>query len=135
MSETAELVQSQSQPIVARPLVTMAVMNETGHLTLAWDPEDDEKIIPAIQRLMDANHVFWIVERNPLREEELEDADDLRANRHVIIKNEELEALFRQGILSIARHDDAPLERVRRATTAEEVAHNDTVTHRPLAGG
>lgn len=113
----------------------MALMDESGHMTWSWDEANDERIIPAIQHMMDAGYVFWIVKREPLREEELEDIDDLRTNRHVIIRNEDFAELMDSGVLRLNNRDTAPLEQVRRATDARDAAANDTVAHRPLRAG
>jgi hypothetical protein len=114
---------------------TMALMDESGHMTWTWDEDNDEQIIPQIERMMAEGYVFWIVKRDPLREEELDDIGDLRVNRHVVIRNEDFRELMNAGVLRLARHDTAPLDQDRRAATPREVASNDTVAHRPLRGG
>lgn len=114
----------------------MAMMDESGHMTWSWDEANDEQVIPAIQRLMDNGYVFWIVRRDPLREDELEadEINELRENRHIIIKNEDFAELMRAGVMRLT-NDDADLTRERRATDAADAAANDTVAHRPLRAG
>lgn len=106
-----------------------------GHISIGWDAEDDAKMVPAMQALIDSGHTIWIVKRNPLREERLTRVADLTDNRHVVAKDPELAELFRAGVVGMANDDDAPIETIRRTTDAREAASNDTVTHRPLRGG
>jgi hypothetical protein len=113
----------------------MAIMDESGHVTWTWDEANDAQVIPAIERMMLDGYVFWIVKRDPLREEELEDVADLSTNRHVIIKNEDFRELMSAGVLRATNADAAPLTQERRAETAREAATHDTVAHRPLRGG
>jgi hypothetical protein len=113
----------------------MALMNESGHVTWSWDEENDEQMIPTIDRLMREGYVFWIVQRDPLREAELEDTEDLRTNRHVIVKNEDFAELMAAGVLRLSNRDTAPLQQERRAADARDAVANDTVAHRRIQGG
>lgn len=115
----------------------MAMMDESGHMTWSWDEENNDQIIPAIRRLMERGYVFWIVRRDPLREDELEieEIGELRDNRNIVVKNEDFAELLAAGVLRPSRDDRADLHMGRRATTPEEAASNDTVAHRPLRGG
>ena len=109
-------------------------------LVLGGNVVDDEWVIPMIQRKMDEGWVFWIVQRNPLREEQLRRVEDIGPNRHVIIRDRAARELFEQGRIGLAdtnadtRRDDQG-GRPRRTTSAREAARSDTVAHPPLAGG
>lgn len=107
-----------------------------GHISIGWDAEDDEKMVPVMQRLIDSGHIIWIVKRNPLREVELRTVADLAGSRHVVAKDPDLIELFQAGVIGMLDEEaEAPLEQERRTTDAREAASNDTVTHRPLRGG
>ena len=119
-----------------RSIRIMHVMDAAGHTSLGWDVADDEWMLPLIRRKMEEGYVFWIVRRNPLREVRLERIDDIGDTRHVIIRDAESRELFQQGrigLVSVDREDD--LQVIGRASTAEEVVANDTVSHRPLRAG
>lgn len=116
----------------------MTVLDKTGHTTIAWDREDSEWMLPEIQARMDAGEVFWIVKRDPLREEQLRSISEIGDNRHIIIRGDAGRRLLSQSRLHAVREDDdddGDIEVERPARTAREAAENDTVTHRPHAGG
>lgn len=117
------------------PTRVIHMMDESGHTSLGWDPQDDEWILPVIRKKMADGYAFWIVRRDPLREVLLERVEDLGETRHVIIRDEDSRDLFEKGRIGIVTADDEMLETVGRATTAEEVVRNETVAHRPLRGG
>jgi hypothetical protein len=114
----------------------MHIMDANGHTSLGWDAADDEWMLPLIRRKMAEGYVFWIVRRNPLREVRMERIEDIGETRHVIIRDAQSRELLEQGRIGLVTVDaDDDLEVVGRASTAEEVAANDTVSHRPLRGG
>lgn len=114
----------------------MHLMNESGHTSFGWDPEDDQWVLPMIRLKMAAGFTFWIVRRNPLREVELKRIEELGDVRNVIIKDQASRELFEAGRIGIATSgDEAELRVSRRAATAEEAVREETVVHRPLRGG
>jgi hypothetical protein len=143
MSEQLTTTAVQLPPLDMRPIRRrhMTCLDESGHVTWAWDRKNDDQIIPAIQRMMDQGYVFWILKRDEEREgsqifeEELEDVADLRMNRSVVIRNDDFAELVAAGVLHLDSTDDTPLQQERRTTDAREAAANDTVTHRPLRAG
>lgn len=132
--ETVNLEEMVIDATILPRRIHMAEMGEEGHLTWAWDEQNHERVVGIIQRMMDDGYVFWIVKRDPLREEELEDIEDLTNNRHVVIKDDDFRELVEAGVLYRTR-DDATLTQERRTEDAREAAVNDTVAHRPLRGG
>lgn len=113
----------------------MDVMDGAGHTSFGWDVEDDVWVLPMVRRKMDQGYVFWIVKRNPLREVHLERIEDLRDNRHVIIRDNDARQLFEQGRIGLVAPVAGDAETQRRARTPEEAVSNDTVAHRPLRAG
>lgn len=114
----------------------MDLMDGGGHTSFGWDADDDEWVIPMIRQKMQQGFVFWIVKRNPLREIRLERAEDVGNTRHVIIRDEAARTLFEQGRIGLVTTEpEENVQTVRRASTAEEVAANDTVAHRRLRSG
>lgn len=115
-------------------------MDGQGHTSFGWDPEDDHWVLPMIRQKMQQGYVFWIV-RRPLpsrrvQEVRLESLEDIGETRNVIIRDDDSRRLFEQGhIALVTESDEEELERIGRATTAEEVVANDTVASRPFGRG
>jgi hypothetical protein len=110
-----------------------------GHVSYAWDADDDEWMLPLIRQKMADGYVFWIVKRNPLREEQLRNVEDVADSRHVIIRDEAARQLFEDGHIALVAEgedfNDLPEQHFGRARTPEEAVAADTVSHRPLRGG
>lgn len=116
------------------------MMDNRGHTSFGWDVEDDDWVLPMIQRKMDEGYTFWIVERRPmLREVQLMRIQDIGDNRHVFIHDASSRELFEQGHIGLLEdRDDADqgdLHVTRRADNARDAASHDTVAHRHPAGG
>jgi hypothetical protein len=124
---------------LAPPIRTLSFLTEHGDNTYGWEAKDDEWVIPMIQRKMDEGYVFWIVQRNPMREVRLRRPEESLRERSIIIKDNDARILFEQGRIGVVsqtpEEDAATSERLRRATSAVDAAANDTVAHRPPRGG
>lgn len=120
-------------------LRTLRFMDGQGHTSFGWDPEDDEWVLPMIRQKLQQGYNFWIVRRPaPLRrlqEVRLERVEDVGETRNIIIRDDASRRLFEQGRIALVSDSDEELERVGRATTAEEVVANDTVAARPFGRG
>jgi hypothetical protein len=118
---------------------TFTFLSGDGDNVYGWDAADNPWVIPMIQKKLDEGFTFWIVKQNQTRAVRLRRADDAREIRSVTVKDPDARQLFEQGRIGIVarpvdgRDDEYRLE--RRARSAEEVADNDTVAHRPLRGG
>lgn len=115
-------------------------MDGQGHTSFGWDPEDDHWVLPMIREKMEQGYVFWVVRRpEPLRrlqEVQLERVEDIGETRNIIIRDDASRRLFEQGRIALfSDSDDEDLERVRRATSAEDVVANDTIASRPFGRG
>lgn len=129
MSEVLE------KPVSLRHIRVMDIMNGEGHSSFGWDERDDEWVIPMIQKKMDEGFVFWIVQRDPLREVQLQRVEDVRNIRNVIIKDGDSRILFEQGRIGLVAEDQSEVVRLRRARSAADAASNDTLAHRRPGGG
>lgn len=128
--------------VLGRPastIRTLSFLTGDGDNTYGWQDADDTWVIPMIQKKMDEGYVFWIVRRNPTREVRIRTAEEAKATRKIIIKDNDARILFEQGRIGIVSQSVAgrteETVRERRAHTAEEAASNDTVVHRPARGG
>ena len=122
--------------VLDRPIRIMYTMDRGGHTSFGWDAEDDDWVLPMIQKKMDEGYVFWIIERRPLREVELRRIQDIGNNRHLFVHDDASRELFEQGHIGLIeddpRHD---IHTVRPADNAREAVANDTLAHRPHTGG
>lgn len=148
-----------------KPIRCITFLDASGDTTLGWEPADAEWVLPMIQKKIDEGYSFWILKPGPVvqkirRVSELTAND----RREVIVKDTDARILLEQGRIGIvsrpaaappprqgdpAEPGDMPRARARpaaaaaegeretvgRARTAEEVANNDTVAHKPLRGG
>lgn len=124
---------------VLSKIYTLDIMDRQGHSSFGWDESEDEWVIPLIQKKMDEGFVFWIVKRNPLREQQLMRVEDVREGRNVIIRDGDARTLFEQGRIALVSdehaHGEETVERIRTTTSAREAARNDTLAHRRPGGG
>lgn len=84
--------------------VGMFFMDGTGDTKISWKAKDDEKILPAIQRLMDKGYVFWHVELtnegDVVLEKPVTGLGTLR-QRSLIVQDEALAQLYKDGTLQV----------------------------------
>lgn len=118
---------------------THSTLSDQGHFEIGWDARDDGWAIPMLQKKIDEGYDLWIVRRDPVREVKLRTAAEIGDVRKVTIKDEAARILFEQGRIGIVampagqRNAEQTLE--RRADSAEEASHHDTVAHRAGRGG
>lgn len=139
---TPRLPPIQSEPGAIR---TMSILNGSGDTVIGWTQDNDEWVIPMIQKKMDEGYTFWIVRRQPgllRRTDEIvlrNPASNALPGREVIMKDDVARILLEQGRIGIVAQPAAgerPEQVIeRRAETAREAAGADTVAHRPLRGG
>jgi hypothetical protein len=136
MSVTLDHRESASSDRVIR---TCSFLSLDGDNTYGWDANDDQWVIPMIQKKMDEGYSFWIIRRGPTREVKLRTADEAKLTREIIIKDGDARILFEQGRIGIVSQPvsqrNEEFVRERTARTAEEAAANDTIAHRPARGG
>lgn len=138
MSETLERT-----PVLSR------FMGRGGHFTLAWDAESDAEAERLITLKMQQGVVFRITGRSgPFRPGgglvRLHRIADVPEDRRVHIDDADVRRFLEAGHGHVVDEVDAPKVEdsevdepppIRRARTAREVMENDTIAHRPLAGG
>lgn len=116
---------------------TMALLNETGDITIGWSEADDATMLPMIEEKLRQGYSFFIVKGED--EVRLKRVDQIGASRTVIMADKEAERLFAAGKVGLVEKAKGmvrgTVETIRRATSAEDVVKNDTVAMRPFAGG
>ena len=119
---------------------TMHLLNSLGHLTIHWEVQNDELVLPVIQSMLDQQFKFFILSESG--DVEVTSIDDL-GGRQVKILDETLNALadlqklqeagqVQVGGVSI---DDEAETTGELATTPEAVAAHDTIAVQPARGG
>jgi hypothetical protein len=120
-----------------RTMFTTRLQCENGDVKLGWDDVTDSRIREIIEKkLKEGYHFFRESEADPDVHVRIRRVGDV--GKHVIIPDEDLQALFNEGKIAIVQTDtydsamSAGPERVREATAVMET---NTVAHRPLSRG
>ena len=112
---------------------TFSVLCSLGDISLKWDPENDDKVLPIIQKLLDKQVRFFVLKKKDklIPVEKVSQTADVRK---VVIPDESLQDLFADGLLTIGGLLlGEPTGEI--AKTPQQVAENDTVAVQPAAGG
>ncbi len=126
-----------SQQVAATRSTSM--LNESGDLTFVWTEDDDDKVIPVIQKKMEQGVVFFVVEPRgfgflPPRKTTLHKASDATKKRAISVSDEDFSALLNAGTGDLAK-PAGPVKTVRRAKTAKEAGTAHTVGVQQAKGG
>ena len=119
----------------------ITLLNETGDVTITWDPENDERMIPLIEKKMKAGFTFFLIEPRmgglvaPDTSKPLKKAKDALKHRALSIKDEDFESLVADGNAELVRTPAAPARTTRKARTAREVTTGESVAVQPMRGG
>lgn len=119
----------------------LTILNETGDVTITWEAENDERMLPIIEKKMAEGITFFLIEpRNgglspPDTSKPLEKIKDSLKHRALSMKDEDFEAMVAEGKAELVKTPDAPARTVRKASTAREVASGHSVGARPMRGG
>jgi hypothetical protein len=119
-------------------------MGRDGHFTFAWDAENDSEVEAQIRRKMDQGVVFRILRRGPFsgaQHQVIRSVEEITDDRKVVIADADVAAFFAAGVARHASTDPFDEDDITeappatRARTPREVRQNETIAHRPLAGG
>lgn len=128
----------------------LTMLNEQGDTTIVWTPDRDEEMEAIIQKKMDEGCIFYVIEPRFGTRERLADARDANRNRMLAIRDEDFArfvgASAPTSAASVSENETpptaagvdtpaAPVKAVRRARTAREVAHGESVGMKPRRGG
>ncbi len=119
---------------------SLTLLDASGDTTIVWDEDTEDKMLEIIQKKMDEGIVFYIVKPSripliPSRNVRAKKVADIKKAGAVVIKDADLDALFRDGVISTVKAPEGDLQTVGRAKTAREVSKNHTVAVRPQRGG
>ncbi len=119
----------------------LTILNETGDVTITWEAENDERMLPIIEKKMKEGITFFLIEpRNgglspPDTSKPLKKTKDALKHRALSMKDEDFEAMVTEGKADLIKTPDAPARTVRKASTASEVVQAESVGVQPRRGG
>lgn len=118
----------------------LTMMNDHGDTTLVWTEEQDNEIIPIIEKKMKEGIAFFIIEPRmfgllPPKKTELKKAKDALKHRALAIGDGDFSAMIEAGNVSAVKTPSEQVQTVRRAKDAKDVAKNQSVGVRQLKGG
>lgn len=116
------------------------LLDPSGHVTVTWDQENNDKLLPAIDRMLGLGYKFFIVRDNSETTEDVEivSSQDVASSRRVRISDEMLQQLHDDGFLTVggfSLSEDESVTTGEIATDAETVVANETVATQPKSGG
>jgi hypothetical protein len=118
-------------------MITTRMQCEHGDVKLGWDDVTDPRIREIIEKkLKEGYHFFRESDADPEIHVRIRRVGDV--GKHVIIPDDDLQALFTEGKIAIVHnetYDSARSAGPERIKTAEAVMQTNTVAHRPLARG
>lgn len=121
---------------------TLTILNETGDVTIEWSPENDAAMLEIIERKMAAGVMFYVIPpRKPGARgrapgpKPLKNAADALAHRSLSIKDADLSKFVLEGHGTVVPSPSEPVQTVKRAKTAREVATGNSVGVQPRRGG
>lgn len=119
----------------------LTILNETGDVTITWEEENDDRILPIIERKMKAGITFFLIEPRmgglvaPDTSKQLKKAKDSLKHRALSMKDKDFEDMVAEGKAVLVQTPDAPARTVRKASSAREVATGESVGVRQMRGG
>lgn len=131
------------------PAITF--MNFSGDVTITWTPEEEAKIIAMVEKKMKEGYVFLIVKPRLLsflgdKTVKMETADDIKKAKGLVVPNATLAAFTKflddADVAEAVTSGGATLTesvgegvQTKKATSAREVARNQSIAIRPVTGG
>jgi hypothetical protein len=115
----------------------MHLLNSSGHVTIHWEPQNDEKVLPVIQGMLDKGYKFFILSAADQSQVTVTSVADVVTIRQISLSDENLQQLHDAGLLTIGGitiKDEAETTG-ELAKTPAAVAANETVVTKPAAGG
>ena len=119
----------------------LTILNETGDVTITWDADADEKMLPIIEAKLKAGIVFFLIEPRmgglvaPDTSKQLKKAKDSLKHRALSMKDKDFEEMVVTGNAVVIQTPAAPARTVRKAKTAREVVAAESVGVRQMRGG
>lgn len=121
---------------------SLTMLNESGDTTITWEEPNDAKMLEIIERKMAAGVIFYVTPpRKPGARgrapgpKPLKNAADALAHRSLSIKDADLSKFVLDGHGTVVPSPSEPVQTVKRAKTAREVATGNSVGVQPRRGG
>jgi len=116
---------------------TMILLNATGDITIGWSEADDASMIPMIEKKLREGYSFFIVQGE--EQVRLQRVDQIGDARTVVMADRDAEQLFAAGKVGLVQKAQRVANRIidtlRRSRNPAEIARENTVVMRPMAGG
>lgn len=113
-----------------------------GDVAISWEEQNDSKVLPVIQGLLDKRVVFFILGKKKLlgeaKKTQVTKINQAQKARHIIIPDEALEQLHSAGLITAGKVtiDSGDMDNTGEiARTAAQVAAHDTIATAPAQGG
>ena len=113
------------------------LLDSSGHVTISWEKQNNDKLLPAIDEMLGQGYKFFIV-RSDSEDVEITNSQEVACTRRVRISDDTLQQLHDAGFLTVggfALSEDENATTGELATDAETVAANETVAVQPKSGG
>lgn len=117
-------------------------LNQYGDITIAWDEDAHEEMLPVIERQMEAGMTFWEVTPRlggiiPPKKNKLSSVDDINDERILSMKDDDFFKLVADGLASaIEPKKEGPLKFLKRLKKPKEVIQSkESVALKPMKGG
>ncbi|MBY0561484.1 hypothetical protein [Hyphomicrobium sp.] len=121
-------------------LRALTTPNAEGDTTIVWEAENDDAMLPIIEKKMKEGVTFFILEprlegRAMPAKVKVTAIDQVKDKRAVVIPDEDLAAFVSAGKGAAIPTPDTKARAVRRAKSPREVVQNESIAARPIAGG
>ncbi|MCW2195129.1 hypothetical protein AB7M45_007900 [Bradyrhizobium elkanii] len=119
----------------------LTILNETGDVTITWEAENDERMLPIIERKMKSGVTFFLIEPRmnglvaPDTSKPLKKVKDALKHRALSMKDEDFETMVAEGKAELVQTPAAPARTIRKASTAREVVKSESVGVQQMRGG
>jgi hypothetical protein len=115
---------------------SITFLNGTGDITIAWEEENNEKMLAVIEKKMAEGVTFFIVEEFKGREwtSKIKGIDEITGTE-VRIQDKDMEVMFQTGLVKVGKNVAGEIDTVKKAETPAEVAKSNTVAVKPIRGG
>ena len=116
---------------------TTLSFGQHGNVTIHWEPQNDDKVLPTIQKMIDSGVRFFILETNNAvpASPVVTEINQVLATRKIVLPDTALEELHAAGLIVTTQGEIVSGTTGEIAKTAKEVAGADTVAVKPVKGG
>ncbi len=119
---------------------SLTFLDETGDITIVWDEESEDQMIPLIQKRLDEGYQFFILQPRaipilPPKKVRAKNVEEIKKAGCAILKDADMDQLFKEGTISTSTASTGSLDVVRKGKTAKEIKSSQAVAVKPARGG